>query len=138
MRLTQNIKAGDRVPKNDLQSKLRHLPGLKPKKCMNLSFSSPHPSSPGCLTASKCLLWNFNIHRPLRVIKGPQIYMQKQEFQQPAVLQPYLVSVSKPPFPLRLTERPAVHPGNVMSAHDLSSIQCVLLGPANGNNYSYF
>ena len=47
MRLTQNIKAGDRVPKNDLQSKLQHLPGLKPKKCTNLSFSSPHPSSPG-------------------------------------------------------------------------------------------
>lgn len=102
--------------------------GPQTKETPEFAFSSLHHSSPGCLTASKCLLWNFNVHRPLRAIKGPQVYMQKQEFQQPAVLQPYLMPVSKPPFPLRLRDRPALHPGNVMSAHDLSSIQCCTSG----------
>lgn len=64
------------------------------KKYINLWFSSLHPYSLECLIASKSLMWNFNIHRPFHVIKGPKIYMQRWAPQQSALLQPYSISAS--------------------------------------------
>lgn len=59
-----------------------------------MRYSSLPSSLLGYLISSKCIMSNFNVHRPFRVIKEPKMYIQRWYSQRSALSKSHSISAS--------------------------------------------